>query len=93
MEIIENNPESIGQTGEATPHRTRIVRFLKSFLILLMLSGLLGLSSCAVAVRNPRPQRHGFVIFNQSRSAQPVYKKHYKIKAQHDNGKHRGHNK
>ncbi len=78
---------------KAAPDKTRAVSFIKSILVIFMLSGLIGLSSCAVAVRTPHSQRHGILFINNFRSERPVYKKpHYK-KEHHDNRKHRGHGK
>lgn len=91
MKTLENISEPNSRIHEATPNKTRAVSFIKSILVIFMLSGLFGLSSCAIALRTPQPQRHGVVIMHQYRSERPVYRKHYYKKEHHDHGKHRGH--
>lgn len=58
----------------------KIVRF---FLIIFLFSSMGFLSSCAVAVRNPQPQRQGF-FFKRSTQGESGYQS-----TRHDNG--RGH--
>ncbi|HZL08592.1 MAG TPA: hypothetical protein VFC65_01225 [Prolixibacteraceae bacterium] len=78
MGTLKNIQETDGCMNEVIPQKVRVGRVLNLFLVLFMLSCMIGLSSCAVGVRTPRPHRTGIVIESHTRLRPERRERHYR---------------
>lgn len=91
METLKNIQETDGYMNEATPQKIGVGRILKLFLVIFMLSCMIGLSSCAVGVRTPRPHRTGIVIESHTRLRPERRERHYRYVRHHRRERHHDH--